>query len=82
VLRRILCPKRKEVIRTCRQLCNEDIHDLPSSPSSIRLTKSRKMCSQGMWHIHMREIHIMHTGFLLEKLKEKDLTQNNGIMNE
>ena len=39
VLRRILCPKRKEVIGIWRQLCIENLHDLHSSPSSIRMTK-------------------------------------------
>ena len=77
-LRRILCPKRKEVIGTWRQLCSEDLHDLHSSVNNIGMTKSRKMSRQGMWLLHMGEICIMHAGFWLEKLKVKDHIQDKG----
>jgi hypothetical protein len=41
VLRRICGPKRKEVIQEWRQLHNEDLTDLYSSPNVIQVTKSR-----------------------------------------
>jgi hypothetical protein len=43
VLRRVFKPKRNEVTRGCRKLHNEDLHKLSSSPSIIRMIKSRRM---------------------------------------
>jgi hypothetical protein len=43
VLRRIFGPKRGEVTGEWRKLYNEELRDLYSSPSIIRIIKSRKM---------------------------------------
>jgi hypothetical protein len=43
VLRRILRPKRDEVTGEWRKLHNEELHDLYSSPSIIRIMKARRM---------------------------------------
>jgi hypothetical protein len=43
VLRRIIGPKRDEVMGRWRKLYNEELHDLYSSPSITRLMKSRRM---------------------------------------
>jgi hypothetical protein len=43
VLRRIFGPKRDEVTGEWRKLHNEEHHDLYSSPSIIRIIKSRRM---------------------------------------
>jgi hypothetical protein len=43
VLRRIFGPKRDEVTGAWRKLHNEELHDLYSSPSIIRIIKSRRM---------------------------------------
>jgi hypothetical protein len=43
VLRRIFGPKRDEVIGEWRKLHNEELHDLYSSPSIIRIIKSRRI---------------------------------------
>jgi hypothetical protein len=43
VLRRTFGPKRDEVTGEWRKLHNEEIHDLYSSPSIIRVVKSRRM---------------------------------------
>jgi hypothetical protein len=43
VLRRILGPKRDEVTGEWRKLHNEELLDLYSSPSIIRIIKSRRM---------------------------------------
>jgi hypothetical protein len=43
VLRRIFGPKRDEVTGEWRKLHNEELHDLYSSPSIIRIIKLRKM---------------------------------------
>jgi hypothetical protein len=43
VLRRIFGPKRDEVMGGWRKLHNEELRDLYSSPSIIRIIKSRRM---------------------------------------
>jgi hypothetical protein len=43
VLRRIFELKRDEVMGEWRKLHNEELHDLYSSPSIIRIIKSRRM---------------------------------------
>jgi hypothetical protein len=43
VLRRIFGPKRDEVVAGWRKLHNEELHDQYSSPSIIRMIKSRRM---------------------------------------
>jgi hypothetical protein len=43
VVRRIFGPKRDEVMGGWGKLHNEELHDLYSSPSIIRIIKSRRM---------------------------------------
>jgi hypothetical protein len=43
VLKRILGPKRDEIIGGWRKLYNEELHNLYFSPSKIRMNKSRRM---------------------------------------
>jgi hypothetical protein len=43
VLRRIFGPKRDEVIGGWRKLHNEELHNLYSSPSKIRMIESMRM---------------------------------------
>jgi hypothetical protein len=43
ILRRIFGPKRDEVTGDWRKLHNEELHRLYSSPSTIRMIKSRRM---------------------------------------
>jgi hypothetical protein len=47
VLRRIFGPKRDEVTGDWRKLHNEELHNLYSSPSIIRMNKSRRMRCTG-----------------------------------
>jgi hypothetical protein len=47
VLRRIFGPKRDEVTGDWREMHNEDLHNLYSSPNIIRMIKSRRMRSAG-----------------------------------
>jgi hypothetical protein len=48
VLRRIFGPKRDEVTGGWRKLHNEELRDLYSSPSIIRIMKSRRMRRAGL----------------------------------
>jgi hypothetical protein len=43
VLWRIFGPKRDEVTGGCRKLHNEELHDLYSLPSTVRVSKARRM---------------------------------------
>jgi hypothetical protein len=43
VLRRIFGPKRDELTGGWRKLLNEELHNLYSSPSIIRMMKSRRV---------------------------------------
>jgi hypothetical protein len=43
MLRRIFGPKKNDVTVWWRELHNEELHDLYSSPSIIRIIKSRRM---------------------------------------
>jgi hypothetical protein len=43
VLRRIFGPKRDEVTKEWRRLHNNELHELYSSPSIIRIINSRRM---------------------------------------
>jgi hypothetical protein len=47
VLRRIFGPKRDGVTGGWRTLYNEELHNLYSSPSTIRIIKSRRMWCEG-----------------------------------
>jgi hypothetical protein len=49
VLRRIFGPKRDEVTGGWSKLHNEELHNLYSSPSIIRMIKSRRM----RWAVHL-----------------------------
>jgi hypothetical protein len=53
MLRRIFGPKREEVTRSWRKLHNEELHNLHSSPSIIRMIKSRRLRGSG---------HVARTG--------------------
>jgi hypothetical protein len=53
VLRRIFGPKRDEVTGDRRKLHNEELHNLYSLPSIIRMMKSRRMRWAG---------HVTHMG--------------------
>jgi hypothetical protein len=47
VLRRIVGQKRDEVTGGCEKLLNEERHDLYSSPSIMRMIKSRRIRCAG-----------------------------------
>jgi len=53
MLRRILGPRRDEVMGEWRRLHNEELNDLYSSPNTVRVIKSRRMRWAG---------HVAHMG--------------------
>jgi hypothetical protein len=68
VLRRIFGPKRDEVTGGWRELHNEELHDLYSSPSIIRMIKSRRIRWAG--HVARMGRRGMHVGYWWESQKE------------
>jgi hypothetical protein len=76
VLRRIFRPKRDEAIGDWRKLHDEELHNLYSSPSIIRMTMSRKMRLAGhVARVWRRGIHIGHCG----KARMKETTTKTKI---
>jgi hypothetical protein len=70
VLRRIFGPKRDELTGEWRKLRNEELRDLHSSPSIIRIIKSRRMTWAG--HVARLERRGVSIGFWWESRKERD----------
>jgi hypothetical protein len=68
VLRRMFEPKRFEVTRGWRGLHNEELYSLYSSPSTIRLIKSRAMIWAGN---ASRMGKTPHIGYWRERQKER-----------
>jgi hypothetical protein len=70
VLRRIFGPKSDEVAGDWRKLHNEELHMLYSSPSIIRMIKSRRMrWAANVVRMRGREMNI---GYWWENQKERD----------
>jgi hypothetical protein len=70
VLRKISGPKRDEVTGDWRKLHNEKLHNLYSSPSIIRMIKSRRMrLTRNVARMGRRG---MHVGYWWESQKEGD----------
>jgi hypothetical protein len=67
VLRRIFGPKRDEVTGEWRKLHNEELRDLYSSPSIIRIIKWRRMRWAG---------HVARMGDKMGKASGKDTAIN------
>jgi hypothetical protein len=70
VLRRIFGPKRDEVTGEWRKLHNEELCDLYSSPSIIRIIKSRGM----RWEGHVARMGVKRNAYRLlwESQRERD----------
>jgi hypothetical protein len=70
ILRRIFGPMRDEVMGGWRKLHNEELHNLYSSPSIIRMIKSRRM----RWAVHVARIgrRGIRIGYCWEIQKERD----------
>jgi hypothetical protein len=72
VLRRIFGPKRDEVTGWWRELHNEELRDLYSSPSIIRIIKSRRMSWAGISPNWGKEKHVEVIG---RKARGKETTR-------
>jgi hypothetical protein len=70
LLRGTFGTKRDEVIGGWRKLHNEELHSLYSSPSIIRMIKSRGMRWSG--HVARMGRRGMHIGYWWGSQKEKD----------
>jgi hypothetical protein len=70
MLRRIFGPKRDEVIGGSRKLHNDELHNLYSSPSIIRMIKSVSM--RWVRHVAGMGSRGMHVGFWWESQEERD----------
>jgi hypothetical protein len=70
LLRRIFPLKRSEIIGGWRKLHNEELHNLYSLPSVIRMIKSRRM----RWarYVARMERRRLHVGFWWKSQKERD----------
>jgi hypothetical protein len=77
VLRRIFRPKRDEATGEWRRLHNGELNDLYSSPSIIRVVKTRRM----RWAEHVARMgkREMHTGFWWGDLMEGDHLEDRGV---
>jgi hypothetical protein len=74
VLRRIFGPKREEV-GSGRKLHNDELHDLYSSPNTVRVIKSRRM----RWAGHVARMGEVFTGFWLGGPKSRDHWKDLGV---
>jgi hypothetical protein len=70
VLRRIFGPKRDEVTEEWRKLHNEELRDLYSSPSIIRIIKSRIIRWAG--HVARMGRRGTRVGYWYEIQRERD----------
>jgi hypothetical protein len=77
VLRWIFGPKRDEVTGGWRKLHNEELRDLCSSPSIIRIIKSRRM----MWsrHVDRRGKRKMRKGYWWESQRKRDRYEDQDV---
>jgi hypothetical protein len=77
VLRRIFRPKRDEVTGEWRKLHNGELNVLYSSPSIVRVIKSRRMRWAG--NVARMERLEVYTGFWWGKVTERDHLEDPGI---
>jgi hypothetical protein len=61
MLGRMCGPRRDEVTGSWRELHNEELHNPYSSPSTIRMFKSKRMRWAG--HVALLKGNVVHIGF-------------------
>jgi hypothetical protein len=77
VLRRLFGPKKDEVTRGWRKLHNEELHSLYSSPSTVRMIKSRRVRWAG--HVARMGRRGKHVGYWWESQKVRDNWEDQDI---
>jgi hypothetical protein len=77
VLRRIFGPKRDEVTGGWRKLHNEELHNLYSSPSIIRMIESRRMRLAG--HVTRMRRRGMHVEYWWECQEEREHWEDHDV---
>jgi hypothetical protein len=77
VLTRIFGPRRDEVTGGWRKLHNEELHNLYSSSSIIKMTKSRMVRWGG--HVPRMGRRGMHNRLLVESQKERDQYEDQDV---
>jgi hypothetical protein len=78
VLRRIFGAKRDELTGEWRKLHDEELNDLYSSPSIVRVIKSRRMRKTG--HVARMGRGEVHTGFWWGSVMERDHLEDPGVV--
>jgi hypothetical protein len=68
MLRRIFGPKRDEEAGEWRKQHNEELNDLCSSPSIIRMIKSRRM----RWAGHVERMREKRNAYRWERQRKRD----------
>jgi hypothetical protein len=76
MFRRIFGPKRDEETGDCRTLHNEELHNLYSSPSIIRVIKSKRMRWAG--HVAQMGRRGMHIDYWWERDHWEDQDEGEG----
>jgi hypothetical protein len=75
VLWRTFGPKRNEVTGECRKLHNEELHDLYSPLTIVRVIKSVRM----RWARHVARMGEVCTGFWWGNMSERDQWVDPGV---
>jgi hypothetical protein len=75
VLRELFGPKRDEVTEEWRKLLNGELNDLYSSPSFVRVIKSRRL----RWVGHVARMGEIYSGFWWGNMGERDHLEDPGV---